>query len=119
MYVEEVLRRCMSMKAAGQGSEMVVQAVSVRESTAPPIRKWVLWKETSPWSWPAMLTSTRIVPGRTSATVKSMSVNSARPTSPGLPTWIRGFGLLASAKAFPEAVMVDQTWPTIRVPGGM
>lgn len=65
-----------------------------------------------------MLTSIRMVPGRTSATVKSMSEISARPTSPVEPTWTRALGFEEELNLEPEAVMVDQTSPTMRLPGG-
>ena len=106
------------MKAALQGDEADWQAVSTRESAAPPTRVCVLCKLTAPGEEPAMFISMRIVPGRMSATVKSMSEISARPTEPGWPIWMRGRGLEEELNLEPEAVIVDQTSPTMRLPGG-
>ena len=112
------------MKAALQGDEGDWQAVCTRESAAPPTRVCVLWKLTAPGEEelpprpPDMLTSIRMVPGRTSETVKSMSEISAVPMSPGWPTRRRGRGEEEELKAGPEAVRVDQTSPTRRLLGG-
>ena len=108
------------MKAAVQGEEGDWQAVCTRESAAPPTRVCVLWKLTAPGEEgpPDMLTSIRMVPGRASETVKSMSEISAVPMSPGLPTRRRARGEEEELKAGPEAVRVDQTSPTRRLLGG-
>jgi hypothetical protein len=100
------------------GEEVDAQAVWTRESAAPPTRVCVLWKLTAPGEDPAMLTSINIVPGRTSETVKSMSEISAVPMSPGCPTRMRGRGEEEELKAGPEAVILDQTSPTMRLLGG-
>lgn len=106
------------MKAALQGEEVDWQAVSTRESAAPPTRVCVLWKLTAPGEEPAMLTSIRMVPGRMSETVKSMSEISAVPTSPGLPTRRRARGSEDELKLGPDAVTLDHTSPTMRLLGG-
>jgi hypothetical protein len=79
-----------------------------------------LWKLTAPGEEgpPDMLTSMRMAPGRTSETVKSMSEISAVPMSPGLPTRRRGRGEEEELKLGPEAVILDQTSPTMRLLGG-
>ena len=117
-YEEDVEVRWACMKAALQGAEVDWHAVSVRESAAPPTRVCVLWKLTAPGEEPAMFTSIRTVPGRMSETVISMSEISAVPTSPGLPTWSKARGSEEELKLEPEAVIVDQTSPTMRLPGG-
>lgn len=65
-----------------------------------------------------MLTSMRMVPGRTSETVISMSEISDVPTSPGSPTRSKARGEEDELNLEPDAVIVDQTSPTIRLPGG-
>lgn len=117
-YEDDEAVRWACMNAALQGAEPDWHAVSVRESAAPPTRVCVLWKLTAPGEVPAMLTSMRIAPGRTSETVISMSEISAVPTSPGLPIWSSARGFEEELNLEPEAVMVDQTSPTIRLPGG-
>jgi hypothetical protein len=47
-----------------------------------------------------------------------MSEISAVPVSPGLPTRRRGRGEEEELKAGPEAVILDQTSPTMRLLGG-
>lgn len=58
-------------------------------------------------------------PGRTSATVNSMSETWAVPTWPSRPIRISGLGLLADAKKVPLALMADQASPMRRLPDGM
>lgn len=53
-----------------------------------------------------------------SETVSSMSEISAVPVSPGLPIWSRARGFEEELKLGPEAVRVDQTSPTRRLPDG-
>jgi hypothetical protein len=117
-YEEDDAVKWACMKAALQGAVVLVQAVSTRESAAPPTRVCVLWKLTAPGEEPAMFTSIRIVLGRMSETVSSMSEISAIPTSPGLPICRRARGEEEELKLEPDAVRTDQTSPTMRLLGG-
>ena len=110
--------RCNTKNAALHGCPLVWQFVSVSESAAPPILKCELWNETSPAVVPFIFTSTKTAPGRTSATVKSISEISATPVSPGLPTWNMTWGFAELENFAPDAEISDKTSPTMREPGG-
>lgn len=53
--------------------------IRIFEPAAPPMRKWLFHKATSPGLLPAMFTSTKVQPGRISETVNNMSEDWAVP----------------------------------------